>query len=86
MSPNPERRHHPPHSRLDRLHHRGADLHRQAVAQQTDLPSHQRAAITVPTHEEGHLEEQEGSCTRFQPALCQLCCRQGHCCHEGRHR
>ena len=44
-----ERRHHAPHSRFDRLHHRGPDLRRSPVEQPADLPPHQRPPLPLPS-------------------------------------
>lgn len=49
-----QRRHHPPHPRPDRLHHRGPGLRGQAAAESPDLPPHQCSAVPVQA-DGGHI-------------------------------
>lgn len=50
-------RYHSSHSGFDRVYHRGPDLCRQAVTQQTDLSADQCAAFSFEAHEECNWRE-----------------------------
>lgn len=49
--------HYPSNSRLDRLHHRRTDFHRQTAPQQANLSTNQCVTITFQIDEEGHLKK-----------------------------
>jgi hypothetical protein len=79
-------RHHPPHPRFNRLHHRRSDLGRPSAPQPTDLPPHQRPPLPLSTHEVRHWREAhaKGPLRRLEPALREIRDRKGRRRDEGR--
>lgn len=79
-------RYHPSHPWFDRIHYRGSNLRWSSVAQSSDLPTHQRAALSISSHEVCHWwgHDQEGSQRRLKPAVRVLRHWQGPASHEGR--